>query len=64
MENEGLPCLKLLDSTPDILRGLTSELTEENARWNRRRTGFPSRKCRRTSPIPRVTATACGWIDS
>ena len=33
MEDEGLPCLELLDSTPDILRGLMSELTEEDARW-------------------------------
>jgi hypothetical protein len=33
MEDEGLPCLELLDSTPDILRRLTSELTEEDARW-------------------------------
>src|SRR5690349_24093513 len=33
MENEGLPCLELLDSTPDILRGLMSEVTVEDARW-------------------------------
>ena len=33
MEDEGLPCLELLDSTPDILRGLMSELTDEDARW-------------------------------
>src|SRR6186997_3556554 len=33
MEDEGLPCLELLDSTPDILRCLMSELTEEDARW-------------------------------
>lgn len=33
MEDEELPCLELLDSTPDILRGLMSELTEEDARW-------------------------------
>src|SRR5215813_15673756 len=33
MEDEGLTCLKLLDSAPDILRGLMSELTEEDARW-------------------------------
>ncbi len=33
MEDEGLPCLTLLDSTPDILRGLMVELTEEDARW-------------------------------
>jgi hypothetical protein len=32
-EDEGLPCLELLDSTPIILRGLMSELTEEDARW-------------------------------
>jgi hypothetical protein len=33
MEDEGLPCLGLLDSTPDILRGLMSGLTDEDARW-------------------------------
>lgn len=33
MEDEGLPCLELLDSTPDVLRGLMSELTDEDARW-------------------------------
>jgi hypothetical protein len=33
MGDEGLPCLELLDSTPDTLRGLMSELTEEDARW-------------------------------
>jgi len=33
MQDEGLPCLELLDSTPDILRGLMSGLNEEDARW-------------------------------
>jgi hypothetical protein len=33
VEDEGLPCLELLDSTPDILRAMMSELTEEDARW-------------------------------
>jgi len=33
MEDEGLPCLEMLDATSDILRGLMSELTEEDARW-------------------------------
>src|SRR4051794_11291914 len=32
-DDDGLPCLELLDATPDILRGLMSELTEEDARW-------------------------------
>lgn len=31
-ENE-LPCLDLLEATPGILRGLMTELTEEDARW-------------------------------
>ena len=30
---EGLPCLDLLDATPAILRGLMSEISEEDARW-------------------------------
>ena len=28
-----LPCLDLLEATPDILRGLMSEISEEDARW-------------------------------
>ncbi len=31
--NEGLPCLDLLEATPAILRGLMSEISEEDARW-------------------------------
>lgn len=33
MERNGLPCLNLLRSTPDILRGLMCELSDEDARW-------------------------------
>lgn len=33
MTDHGLPCLDLLEATPGILRGLMSELTEEDARW-------------------------------
>ncbi|MEO8595489.1 MAG: DinB family protein [Candidatus Solibacter sp.] len=32
MDN-GLPCLDLLEATPDVLRGLMTELTEEDVRW-------------------------------
>ncbi len=32
MDNE-LPCLEMLAATPEILRGLMCELTEEDARW-------------------------------
>lgn len=31
--NDGLPCLDLLEATPEILRGLMSELSEDDARW-------------------------------
>ena len=31
--NEGLPCLDLLEATPTILRGLMSEISDEDARW-------------------------------
>jgi len=31
--NEGLPCLDLLEATPAILRGLMSEISDEDARW-------------------------------
>jgi hypothetical protein len=33
MEANGLPCLDLLEATPDILRGLMCELSEEDTRW-------------------------------
>jgi hypothetical protein len=31
--NATLPCLDLLQATPAILRGLTSEISEDDARW-------------------------------
>src|SRR5437867_11686521 len=33
MTENGLPCLDLLEATPEIVRGLMTELTEEDARW-------------------------------
>lgn len=33
MTDNGLPCLDLLEATSGILRGLMTELTEEDARW-------------------------------
>lgn len=33
MTGNGLPCLDMLEATPGILRGLMSELTEEDASW-------------------------------
>jgi hypothetical protein len=33
MSDNGLPCLDLLEATPGILRGLMSELTDDDARW-------------------------------
>src|SRR5438874_4799737 len=33
MAENGFPCLDLLAATPGILRGLMTELTEEDARW-------------------------------
>ena len=33
MTDNGLPCIDLLEATPEILRGLMTELTEEDARW-------------------------------
>ena len=33
MTDDGLPCLDLLEATPAILRGLMSELTDDDARW-------------------------------
>jgi hypothetical protein len=31
--NDELPCLNLLEATPAILRGLMSEISDEDARW-------------------------------
>ena len=31
--NDSLPCLDLLEATPAILRGLISEISEEDSRW-------------------------------
>src|SRR6478672_8471462 len=31
--NDELPCLDLLEATPAILRGLMSEISDEDARW-------------------------------
>jgi len=33
MAENGLPCLDLLEATPEILRGLMAELSDEDARW-------------------------------
>ena len=33
MTDNGLPCLDLLEATPQILRGLMCELSDEDARW-------------------------------
>ena len=33
MTENGLPCLAMLQATPEILRGLMTELTDEDARW-------------------------------
>jgi len=30
---DGLPCLDLLDATPDMIRSLLAEVTEEDVRW-------------------------------
>lgn len=40
MTDDGLPCLGMLEATPGILRGLMSELTEEDARWKPARDRF------------------------
>ena len=33
MEDNGVPAVRQLEATPEILRGLMRELTEEDARW-------------------------------
>ena len=40
MEENGLPCLEMLAATPEILRGLMCELSEEDARWRPARERF------------------------
>lgn len=34
MTENGLPCLDLLEATPAILRGLMSEISDQDARWS------------------------------
>src|SRR5580692_11912177 len=31
--DDSLPCLEMLEATPEILRGLMCELSDEDARW-------------------------------
>src|ERR1051325_3563927 len=33
MTRRGLPCVVLLEATPAVLRGLMSELTDDDSRW-------------------------------
>jgi hypothetical protein len=33
MLESDLPCLDLLDATPEILRGLMQEISDDDARW-------------------------------
>src|SRR4029450_8754776 len=33
MTDNGLPCLDLLEATPEILRGLMARLSDDDARW-------------------------------
>jgi hypothetical protein len=33
MTDNGLPCIDLLEATPEILRGLMTELSDEDVRW-------------------------------
>src|SRR5215204_2881874 len=33
MTDNGLPCLDLLEATPEIVRGVMTELSDEDARW-------------------------------
>ncbi len=33
MRDNGLPCLRMLEATPGILRGLMCELSDQDARW-------------------------------
>jgi hypothetical protein len=33
MAENGIPCVDLLEATPGVLRGLMTELSEEDARW-------------------------------
>lgn len=33
MTDKGLPCLDLLEATPGVLRGLMSEMTDDDSRW-------------------------------
>src|ERR1044071_3553124 len=75
MAKKGLPCLDLLQATPAILRGLMTELTEEDARWKPAPERFSvaevlahlshseGRKVRRVH-YPRSPARTLRWIKN
>jgi hypothetical protein len=67
MDDNGLPCLDMLEATPTILRGLMAELTEEDVRWKPAPDRFSASATRWTCPAslagpdsasPPVTGTA------
>ena len=62
MEGTRLPAVGQLESTPEILRGLMSELTEEEARWKPAPDRFFVAEVLRTSPTPKATVTVSGSI--
>ena len=65
MTDNGLPCLDLLEATPAILRGLMSEVTDNDARWKPGPDRFSiAPKCSLTSLTPKATAIARAWIFS
>lgn len=41
MNDDELPCLDMLETTPDILRGLMCELSEKTPRGSPRRSDSP-----------------------
>ena len=64
MDRNGLPCLDLLEVTPDILRGLMCELSEEDSRWKPAPDRFSVAEVLAHLSHSEATAIACGWTGS
>jgi hypothetical protein len=64
MEKNGLPCLDLLDATPDILRRLTCELSSEDAQWKPAPDRFSVAEVLAHLSHSEGTAIACAWTGS
>ena len=57
MEDNGVPAVGQLEATPEILRGLMRELTEEDARWKPAPDRFSVAEGLHPGPVGRAEAS-------